>query len=411
MPPRVHFDVAIVGSGPAGSSSALTLARGGARVALIDRSLFPRDKACGDVVGPKGVSALRGMGLTPPPGRSVADMDIIFPNGRRMRLPSEPGLNVAGEGLSIKRSVFDEFMHDAALEAGATPFLGRADSFELHNDGRYRVTISNGELHQTVTSRYVIGADGSNSRVASSFGLVNQEEQLLGFAVRTYVKGTVSAPLISILADDDGLFPGYGWAFPGEEGRLNVGIGVGLMSDRKGSSRAVRGLTGYLEKLMKDGLIDSPGGDEEGGRLGGWLNMAMSGTSPARGRVLLVGDAAGLVNPLQGEGIAQALDSGREAARAVLSCTHDPSPAYIEYLRGREIPFQSATAMVHRLALDHPYASERVMTLLSVAPVQRFTASAWGIYWNNLTELVGPIKGQRRSIIAGSIISALSKAR
>ena len=114
------------------------------------------------------------------------------------------------------------------------------------------------------------------------------------------------------------IFPGYGWLFPGPDGRVNAGLGIGTLSDRRAGAGAVRLLPAFLDHLRHLGLCPdgatAPGLD----RLGGWLKMGMVGTTPAAGRVLLTGDAAGLVNPLQGEGIAHAMTSGRAAAEAVL---------------------------------------------------------------------------------------------
>ena len=86
MPDR-RFDVLVIGAGPAGSVAALVLARGGARVALVDKARFPRDKACGDLVGPRGVQLLSDLAIESPPAATVGDMVVVGPTGRRVRLP------------------------------------------------------------------------------------------------------------------------------------------------------------------------------------------------------------------------------------------------------------------------------------------------------------------------------------
>ena len=121
-----RFDVLVVGAGPGGSVTALVLARGGARVALVDKSAFPRDKACGDVIGPRGLQLLIDLELSVPPGRDVSDMLVVGPTGRRVQLPSADGLTYPGHGTAITRMVFDAILHAAAVEAGATPFVGPA---------------------------------------------------------------------------------------------------------------------------------------------------------------------------------------------------------------------------------------------------------------------------------------------
>ena len=109
-----RFDVLVVGGGPAGSIASLVLARGGADVALVDKSAFPRDKACGDVVGPRALQLLSDLELAPPIGRDVGDMLVVGPTGRRVRLPSADGLTYPGHGTAVTRTVFDAMLHAAA---------------------------------------------------------------------------------------------------------------------------------------------------------------------------------------------------------------------------------------------------------------------------------------------------------
>src|SRR6266496_1221236 len=119
-----HFDVLVVGSGPAGSVAATVLARGGARVALVDKAKFPRDKACGDLVGPRGVQLLTDLGIDIHGAIAVGDMNVVGPTTRRVRLPCFAGRTYPGHALALPRVDFDAALHEAAVGAGAEAFLG-----------------------------------------------------------------------------------------------------------------------------------------------------------------------------------------------------------------------------------------------------------------------------------------------
>src|SRR2546421_8698051 len=121
-----RFDALVVGSGPAGSIAATVLARGGARVALVDKSRFPRDKACGDLVGPRGVQLLTDLGLELPTAATIGDMVVVGPTGRRVRLPCYPGSTYPGYAIASPRACLDATLQEAAISAGAVPFVGRA---------------------------------------------------------------------------------------------------------------------------------------------------------------------------------------------------------------------------------------------------------------------------------------------
>lgn len=391
---RVHsYDVAVVGGGPAGATAAAVLAQGGLKVAIVDKFSFPRDKACGDVVGPKAIWALDNLGLSCPLGVPISDMEVIFPNSKRMILPSQESLELPGIGRAVRRKELDDHLLSQALARGATFVGGRLDSLNSQPDGGVSLSVG-GACPTTISARFLIGADGSTSTVADLLGLLDPRRILWGFAIRSYVRATLQRPAISLLSRKEGLFPGYGWAFPSTEGELNVGVGVGLEDNRRGSALATRSLERYLEQLENTGIITTRAGSEVA-KVGGWIKMGMTGTTPAKYRTLLVGDAAGLVNPLQGEGIAQAIESGAAAARAIMSTRSDPSVPYMSYLREEHLSYQRAAGMVHRLALRYPLTALSAIKELSSPRVNRRLASAWGIYWNDLTNAVGPIHGSR----------------
>jgi geranylgeranyl reductase family protein len=375
---KPDVDVAVVGAGPAGSTAALLLARGGARVALVDKATFPRDKACGDLVGPRALALLGSMGLSPPNGRRVGEMLVVGPTGRRVILPATAGLTYPDHGLAITRRRFDDWLRTAALEAGATAVDGRVDA--LLPDGG--VVLDDG---RHLRADLVIGADGATSRVASAAGLVDPKAVLWGFASRAYVTHEVDRPIIALWDDAPRRgFPGYGWLFPGEGDQANIGLGIGLRADRGDAPRVVQQFDAFCEHLRRCGLLRS---DVDGRRLGGWLKMGMVGTVAARGRVLLVGDAAGLVNPLQGEGIAPALTSAASAAHAVLTGAGTAAERYRAELAAGPARHSLATAPLHVASISGSPGRVALLGRALTAPLLgRMIAAPWALLWNDLVD-------------------------
>ena len=392
-----RFDVLVVGGGPAGSIASLVLAGGGLNVALVDKSAFPRDKACGDVVGPRALQLLSDLELAPPPGRDVSDMLVVGPTGRRVRLPSADGLTYPGHGTAVTRTAFDAMLHAAACDAGATPFVGRAQE-PLEEDGRtvgYKLSTG-----ASLYADFVIGADGATSEVAAAAGLVDPKSALWGFAVRTYLPQVVDLPSIVLWEPTPWrAFPGYGWVFPGELGGANVGLGIGTLADRKAGARAVRALPDFLAHLHAIGLLDEVTPSVAPRRLGGWLKMGIVGTTPAKGRVLLVGDAAGLVNPMQGEGISQAMTSGRAAAESILSKPRYAAEEYRSRLAAEHLPYHQIAATVHAGLVGRPRATAAVARLLTAAGRGDALSGGWAVFWNELLDGAPP--NRHRSVANG----------
>jgi geranylgeranyl reductase family protein len=387
--------------------AALALARAGATVALIDKAGFPRDKACGDLVGPRGVQIMLELGLELPEVMRVGDMVVVGPTGGRALLPAIPGLAYPGEAWAVPRTRFDAELRQAALDAGATEVTARAGAVRSGPSGSEVVLDSGGAVEADI----VIGADGAASRVAESCGLVDHERVLWGFAMRAYLEETVELPYIAFWDPAPGrAFPGYGWLFPGPDGRANAGLGLGTGSDRRAGARAARQLDTFLEHLRALGLLRETSQAQRDRRLGGWLKMGMVGTVPARGNVLLVGDAAGLVNPLQGEGIAQAMDSGRAAALAVIEQPGAAASRYLAHLRRTHFRYQSATAGVHAALLSSPRLVSLVGRVLTTAAVARALGSGWGVYWNDLLDGAAPGNARRVARVAHSVARTLTVA-
>ena len=388
-----RFDVLVVGAGPAGSIAALVLARAGAGVALLDKAQFPRDKACGDFIGPRGLQVLAELGIPEPPGLDVGDMVVVGPTGRRVVLPCFDGVTYPGRARAMTRSVFDDALRTAALDAGAVAFTGRADRPLRSGGDLDGFTVSDGD---ELRADFVIGADGATSHVAQSAGLVEGSRVLWGFAVRCYVDQCVDLPAITLWEQTRwNAFPGYGWIFPGPGEVANIGAGIGTLADRQAGAGAVRALPAYLDHLVGLGLVDRGAVTPLPRRLGGWLKMGMVGTTPAAGRVLLVGDAAGLVNPLQGEGIAQAMTSGRSAAEAILNSPGHAAARYRDNLARTHLPYQRITAAGHAALVGRPRAIAAVGRMLTAPVLGSALAGGWGIFWNELLDGAAPGSARR----------------
>jgi geranylgeranyl reductase family protein len=376
-----HFDVAVIGAGPAGSIAALVLARGGARVALVDKATFPRDKACGDLVGPRGVQALEELDVRPT-GEQVGDMEVVGPSGGRAVLRARSGLTYPGFGIVVPRRRLDAHLRQSALAAGAGGIDGQA-STDTARATDVRVDRP-GQPSLHLRADVVIGADGALSRVGQAAGLVDERRVLWGFALRGYASRSVERPEIWFWEPARWRgYPGYGWVFPGEDGSTNIGIGIGMRGDRRAATRVARDLDAFAGAALER-------------RLGGWLKMGMVGTVPAAGRTLLVGDAAGLVNSLQGEGIAQAIISGRTAAESILKAGPDgAAAAYRHELGARYAAYAASTAPLTEAMIAHPRAVSMVGRTLTAPGIRRVVAGAWSVSWNDLLD--GAVPGWPRT--------------
>jgi flavin-dependent dehydrogenase len=327
-------------------------------------------------------------------------MVVVGPTGRRVLLPCFDGSSYPGRARAVTRTVFDDALRTAALDAGAIPCDGRADRPLGPGTTLDGFAVEGGD---ELRADFVIGADGATSHVARSAGLVESERVLWGFAVRCYLDQPVDLPAITLWEQTPWrAFPGYGWIFPGPQGVANVGVGIGTRADRQSGAGAVRMLPAYLDHLVQLGLLDRPPERPLPRRLGGWLKMGMVGTTPAAGTVLLVGDAAGLVNPLQGEGIAQAMTSGRAAAEAVLGSPGHAAARYRKELARAHLPYQRITAAGHAALVGRPRLVSAVGRLLTAPGVGRALAGGWGIFWNELLDGAEP--GRARQVAAASTV-------
>jgi menaquinone-9 beta-reductase len=317
-----EWDVLVVGGGPSGAAAALWLAERDHRVLVIERKRFPREKTCGDGLTPRAVRQLYDMGLEHRLSGSLRFdglRSIAHGVTLEMRWPDHP--EFPDHGYVVRRRDLDEMVAEQAVKSGATLWSGAEAVAPLVDGGLVRgASVRRDGTLDEVRARYVVVADGANSRFGRALGSARDRSYPLGMAVRGYFTSPFhDEPWIEShldLRDRDGNhLPGYGWIFPVGDGTVNVG--VGLLSTFKGWKSV------NTSTLMDAFVATAPsrwGITPEtscGPPTGGKLPTGGSVTPSAGPTWLTVGDAAGNVNPFNGEGISVAYETGRLAADAV----------------------------------------------------------------------------------------------
>ncbi len=300
-----HYDVAVIGAGPAGSAAAIAARAAGARVLLLDRCDFPRDKPCGDGIAAEALDVLAGLGVT-----GVTDG---YPPIERLRLVG-PGGDAVARPLprpahTVPRHVLDARLVAAAVASGA--HLRRHTVRALRDDGRVRID-------DAYTADVVIGADGAGSTTRRMLGHPVNPPGHLAIAIRGYAP---SANTEQVIVTTRARWPAYAWSFPIGDGTANIGYGEVL----RGTALSRAYLLERLDHLM-------PGSAPTGLRAH-HLPLSTHRPPPARGRVLLAGDALSLINPFTGEGIFYAVLSGALAGAA--AARPHPAASYTRALRAR----------------------------------------------------------------------------
>jgi geranylgeranyl reductase family protein len=330
---HVH-DVLVVGGGPSGSSCAYWLAEAGWDVALVEKKVFPRVKTCGD-------------GLTPRAVRQIADMGIegalagahrysglrAHGFGQVLDLPWPEHPSFPSYGYVVTRHDLDALVNERAAKAGAVVFQGTEALEPILDDDAGRpagaglpscvgavVKDKATGARRELRARYVVVADGANSRFGRALGTSRDRSQPMGMALRGYYTSPGhDQPFIEShldIRDGEGnVVPGYGWIFPLGDGRVNVGVGL-LSTDRRWKGVNTGTLMEHFVKwappeweLSPDTCLGPP--------TGGKLPMGLSVGPRLGATTLVVGDAAGTINPFNGEGISYGYETGRLAAASL----------------------------------------------------------------------------------------------
>ncbi|MBL7624987.1 geranylgeranyl reductase family protein [Frankia sp. AgB1.8] len=333
-------DVIVVGAGPAGSAAAYHLANAGLDVLLLEKATFPRDKVCGDGLTPRAVAALVKMGIeTGEEAGWARNKGLrIVGGGLRLELPWPELASFPDYGLVRPRADFDELLARAAEKAGARLREDTTVSGPVRDDRTGRVvgvTARSGDDKEPVTYRapVVVAADGNSARLALSMDIRRRDDRPLGVAVRRYYRSprTHDDYLESHLELWEGkpnasrLLPGYGWIFGMGDGTSNVGLGILNTTPAFGNTDYRDLLRRWLSALPAEwGYTED---NATGPVRGSALPMGFNRTPHYSDGVLLVGDAAGMVNPFNGEGIAYAMESGELAAEVVAQALARPADA------------------------------------------------------------------------------------
>lgn len=348
----VQCDLAIIGGGPAGAAAAMRAARGGASVMVFEASAHGRDKVCGDGLTPRAVAALDELGVPLDAAHRISGLRMIA--GRTERELPWPGTGrYPAYGAVWPRRRLDAALIDAASASGAEVRYESSAMPWIEDGSVIGVEVTDSSGTYRVRSDMVVIAAGAPGAIARMLGAERNPDEPFGLAIRTYAESPRHADdmleACLTLRDENGTpVPGYGWMFPCGDGTVN--IGVGALSTMKGFKKlnlnslisAYRGIVGESWGLGPD--LERPRA---------W-RLPMSVVRRHGPGWVAVGDSAGLVNPMNGEGIDYGLESGMLAADAFLA---SPSTAPSAYDREVAARFDAFLRTGRRFAflIGHPW--------------------------------------------------------
>lgn len=344
----MQFDIAIIGGGPGGSAAAISAARAGLRVVLCEKGPYGRDKVCGDGLTPRAIGALNDLGIDHSVAHRIDGLRMIA--GKKQRELAWPTTNrFPNHGAVWPRQRFDNHLLDVAIAAGADVRFDAEALPALEGEKVVGITV-NGEV---LRSSLVILATGAQGAAAKVLGAVRDPDETFGLAIRAYAPTPRHADrhleACLSLRDEHGTpIPGYGWMFPAGDGTVN--IGVGALSTMKGFKKLnLNTLLDQYASIVRDSwslgeYVDKPRA---------W-RLPMSCVRRHGPGWVAIGDAAGFVNPMNGEGIDYALESGALAVKCFLD---DPATASTAYDRQVGERFDSFLRTGRRFSfiIGHPW--------------------------------------------------------
>ncbi|MBV7294572.1 geranylgeranyl reductase family protein [Corynebacterium sp. TAE3-ERU12] len=357
-PPAVPaaVDVVVVGGGPAGSAAAIHAARAGLSVLVADAREFPRDKTCGDGLTPRAIAELRHLGLADDVVITARNKGLkLHGFGRDVTAPWPDGA-FPQVGAAMARREFDALLLGYAAECGAQVLDGYS-VVDVHRPSVRtvsHVTLSGPDGSHEVRLRHLIVADGVRSPVGKQLGRTWHRDHVFGVAARSYCTTDRCEPWIHSdveLRDDEGATqPGYGWIFPlgaDENGtqRVNLGCGALATQQRPARTNVKKLLRHYAGQQQHQWNLGEPQDVTSALLPMGGAVTGVSGVNWA-----LIGDAAALVNPLNGEGIDYALESARLVVRQITAAVGDPDGLYYAWPALLRQHYGPAFSLARRLA-------------------------------------------------------------
>jgi geranylgeranyl reductase family protein len=313
------YDVVVIGAGPGGAATAAFLARTGLRVILLDKFEFPRDKTCGDALSPGALHILGALGLADSlrqSGYRVDEVAITSPEGLTVKAPIPDHPVYPAHAFVVPRFLLDDLILNASLTAGAE-FQGGTHVHSIER-GRENLTVigESGRSQRRLSARMVVLAVGANLRLLRSMNLIDGR---VGYAhaARAYFEGITGLARRLEIRFDGAELPGYGWIFPVSPDTANVGVGLLPRRGRKPPGAASL-LAQFLSSSHLTARFESA---HQVGPIKGFpIRTDFQRSQTIGDRMLLVGEAAGLVNPFTGEGIDYALESARIASESLMAC-------------------------------------------------------------------------------------------
>lgn len=375
LPIMVDADVVIVGAGPAGAAAAIAGVQAGLSVILVDKATFPRDKVCGDGLTTGALRILERLGVQPETIGSwtgVNDIHVSGPNRHAVTfpLPRDRG----AYAVVARRADLDAAVLDRARDVGAQVLEGAEVVAAVDGPDAVTLTLDDDRL---LTARYVIAADGMWSPLRKMLGTAVPGYLGDWHAFRQYFSNTGPAARDLWVWFEPDLLPGYAWSFPLPDGRANVGFGI--QRGAKITTKQMKALWPELLARPHIAAVLGPDAVPEARHQAWPIPARVDGVPLTAGRVLWVGDAAAATDPMTGEGIGQALQTGLLAVDALVAGGDDPSAVRVHYERAvkRELVADHKMSLLLIRALKHRKGARAAIRVAGLTAWTRRNFARW----------------------------------